>query len=37
MEIRILDSKDAEIYRELRLKPLKENPEAITVKYIVTH
>ena len=28
MEIRILDLQDAEIYRELRLKSLKENPEA---------
>lgn len=37
MKIRILDSIDAEIYRDFRLKPLKENPEAITVKYIVTH
>jgi ribosomal protein S18 acetylase RimI-like enzyme len=33
MEIRILDSQDAEIYRELRLKSLKENPEAFLTTY----
>jgi len=33
MEIRILDSKDAEMYRELRLQSLKENPEAFLTTY----
>ncbi|GIO64012.1 N-acetyltransferase [Paenibacillus cineris] len=33
MEIRILDSQDAQIYRELRLKSLKENPEAFLTTY----
>ncbi|MGO4699299.1 N-acetyltransferase family protein [Paenibacillus sp. 2TAB26] len=33
MKIRILDSADAEIYRELRLKSLKENPEAFLTTY----
>jgi ribosomal protein S18 acetylase RimI-like enzyme len=33
MQIRILDKTDAEIYRELRLKSLKENPEAFLTTY----
>jgi len=33
MKIRILDKRDAEIYRELRLKSLKENPEAFLTTY----
>ncbi|GFN31774.1 GNAT family N-acetyltransferase [Paenibacillus xylaniclasticus] len=33
MEIRLLDSQDAGIYRELRLKSLKENAEAFLTTY----
>lgn len=33
MEIRILDLEDAAIYRELRFKSLKENPEAFLTTY----
>jgi ribosomal protein S18 acetylase RimI-like enzyme len=33
MEIRILNSKDAEIYRNIRLKALKDHPEAFSASY----
>lgn len=33
MEIRILNSKDAEIYRNIRLKALKDYPEAFSASY----
>lgn len=32
-QIRLLDSADAEIYREIRLKSLKDNPEAFLAVY----
>lgn len=33
MEIRLLDAEDAELYRELRLRSLKENPEAFLTTF----
>nr|WP_237167850.1 GNAT family N-acetyltransferase [Paenibacillus yonginensis] len=33
MEIRVLTAEDAEIYREIRLRSLKENPEAFLTTY----